>query len=90
MHTKYHQITLKDTFSDCHQMFQEDTPSFFKLLGDTLNISEFIPANFYHAFIRLSDENGSIRRKASSLPLSCRNSFLSLRIPLNYTSSLTA
>ena len=31
-------------------MFQEDTPSFFKLLGDTLDISEFIPADFYHAF----------------------------------------
>ena len=50
MRTKYHQITLKDTFSDCQEMFQEDTPSFFRLLGDTLDISEFIPLNFYHAF----------------------------------------
>ena len=50
MRTKYHQITLKDTFSDCQEMFQEDTPSFFKLLGDTLDISEFIPADFYLAF----------------------------------------
>ena len=50
MRTKYHQITLKDTFSDCQKMFQEDTPSFFKLLGDTLDISEFIPADFYFAF----------------------------------------
>ena len=50
MRTKYHQITLKDTFSHCQEMFQEDTPSFFMLLGDTLDISEFIPADFYHAF----------------------------------------
>ena len=50
MRTKYHQITLKDTFSDCQDMFWEDTPSFFQLLNDTLDISEFIPADFYHAF----------------------------------------
>lgn len=45
MRTKYHQISLKDTFSDCQEMFQDDTLSFFKLLGNTLDISEFIPAN---------------------------------------------
>lgn len=50
MRTKYHQITLKDTFSDCQDIFREDTPSFFQLLNDTLDISEFIPAGFYHAF----------------------------------------
>ena len=31
-------------------MFREDTPSFFQLLNDTLDISEFIPPDFYHAF----------------------------------------
>ena len=50
MRTKYHQITLKDTFSDCQDLFREDTPSFFQLLNDTLDISEFIPADFYRAF----------------------------------------
>lgn len=50
MRTKYHQITLKDTFSDCQDMFREDTPSFFQLLNDSLDISEFIPADFYRAF----------------------------------------
>ena len=50
MRTKYHQITLKDTFSDCQDMFREDTPSFFQLLNDTLDISEFIPPDFYRAF----------------------------------------
>lgn len=50
MRTKYHQITLKDTFSDCQDLFREDTPSFFQLLNDTLDISEFIPPDFYRAF----------------------------------------
>lgn len=50
MAAKYHQITLKDSFSDCKDMFQEDTPSFFRLLDYTLDISEFIPAEFYLAF----------------------------------------
>ena len=50
MRTKYHQIILKDTFSDCQDMFRENTPSFFQLLNDTFDISEFIPADFYHAF----------------------------------------
>ena len=50
MRTKYHQITLKDTFSDCQDMFRDDSPSFFQLLDDTLDISEFIPADFYHVF----------------------------------------
>ena len=50
MRTKYHQLSLKDTFSDCQDMFREDTPSFFQLLNDSLDISEFIPADFYHAF----------------------------------------
>lgn len=38
-------------------MFQEDAPSFFKLLGDTLDISEFIPADFSHTFYQ------TLRRK---------------------------
>ena len=50
MRTKYHQLSLKDTFSDCQDMFREDTPSFFQLLNDSLDISEFIPPDFYHAF----------------------------------------
>lgn len=47
---KYHQISLKETFSDCHDMFIDDPPSFFQLLGEHCDISEFIPPVFYHAF----------------------------------------
>lgn len=50
MVAKYYQITLKDTFSDCQDMFLKDTHSFFRLLDNTIDISEFIPVDFYHAF----------------------------------------
>lgn len=46
----YHQISLKDTFSDCRDMFIDNTPSFFQLLDEHFDISEFIPSVFYNAF----------------------------------------
>lgn len=50
MTVKYHQISLKETFSDCQDIFFDDTPSFFRLLEDHFDISEFIPPAFYNAF----------------------------------------
>ena len=50
MAVKYHQISLKDTFSDCRDMFIDDTPSFFQLLEEHFDISDFIPSVFYNAF----------------------------------------
>lgn len=50
MASKYHQITLKDTFSSCKDMFMDDRPSFFQLLEQHFDISLFIPPAFYHAF----------------------------------------
>ena len=52
MAVKYHQISLKDTFSDCRNMFIDDTPSFFQLLEEHFNLSEFIPSVFYNAFYK--------------------------------------
>lgn len=46
----YHQISLKDTFSDCKDMFIDDVPSFFQLLEQHFDIPLFIPPSFYHAF----------------------------------------
>ena len=46
----YHQLSLKDTFSDCKDMFIYDVPSFFQLLEQHFDISLFIPLTFYHAF----------------------------------------
>lgn len=50
MATRYHQISLKETFSDCQDMFIDDAPSFFQLLDGHSDISDFIPSVFYNAF----------------------------------------
>lgn len=50
MAVKYHQISFKDTFSDCQDMFMDDVPSFFQLLEQHFDISLFIPQTFYNAF----------------------------------------
>ncbi|MDE6903333.1 MAG: transposase [Lachnospiraceae bacterium] len=47
---KYRQISLKDTFSDCQDIFVDDAPSFFQLLNEHLDIQEFIPSVFRNAF----------------------------------------
>lgn len=50
MATKFHQISLNETFSDCQDIFIDDTPSFFQLLEEHFDISEFVPSVFYNAF----------------------------------------
>lgn len=50
MTTKYHQISLKDTFSDCQDIFMDDSPSFFQLMEQHFNLNDFIPPAFIHAF----------------------------------------
>ena len=50
MAAKYRQISLKDTFSDCRDMFIDDTPSFFQLLDEHFDIHDFIPSVFTNAF----------------------------------------
>lgn len=52
MATKYRQISLKDTFSNCQDMFMENPPSFFQLLDEHLDMSEFISSEFTNAFYR--------------------------------------
>lgn len=47
MRTQYHQITLKDVFSDCQDMFRDDSLSFFQILNDTIDISQLIPFHPY-------------------------------------------
>ena len=46
----YRQISLKDTFSGCQDIFVEDAPSFFQLLNEHFDIQEFIPSVFRNAF----------------------------------------
>lgn len=50
MTVKYHQLSLKESFSDCQDMFINDTPSFFQLLEMHIDLDEFIPLEFYTAF----------------------------------------
>ena len=50
MSNKFHQISFKEIFSDCQDMFIDDVPSFFDLLEEHLDISSFIPDSFFSAF----------------------------------------
>ena len=52
MATNYHQISLKESFSDCKDMFLDDVPSFFQLLEQHFDITQFIPGSFYNAINR--------------------------------------
>lgn len=50
MAVKYHQVSLKETFTECQDMFLDDTHSFFSLLEEHFDINEFIPSTFFSAF----------------------------------------
>ncbi len=50
MANNYHQLSLKDTFSDYRDLFLDNVPSFFQLMGHHFDISLFIPQTFYNAF----------------------------------------
>lgn len=50
MAIKFHQISLKNIFSDCQDLFIDDTPSFFKILSEHFDINDFIPIEFFNAF----------------------------------------
>lgn len=50
MAAKYHQISLKDTFSDCQDLFIDNPPTFFMVLSEYFDIDEFIPLEFRNAF----------------------------------------
>lgn len=55
MTNNYHQLSLKDTFSDCRDLFLDDVPSFFQLLEQHFDISLFIPQTFYQHLGRKRD-----------------------------------
>ena len=54
MRTKYHQITLKDTFSGCQEMFQEDTLPFSSFWGIPLTFPNLSLPIFTMPFISSS------------------------------------
>ena len=70
MANHYHQLSLKDIFSDCKDMFLEDVPSFFQLLEQHFGSSLFIPQTFYNAFYqRLGRKRDYLLINPLSLPL---------------------
>ena len=50
MSINYHQMSLKETFSECKDLFIDDVPSFFQLLEQHFDISLFVPESFHLAF----------------------------------------
>lgn len=52
MSIKNRQLSLKDVYTDCQEMFLdfEQAPTFFQLLEQHVDIAEFIPSTFYNAF----------------------------------------
>jgi hypothetical protein len=50
MTVKYSQLTLAENFSECQDLRISDTPTFFSLLEEQINLSDFIPVEFYCAF----------------------------------------
>lgn len=88
MTVKYHQISLKESFSDCRGQFVDDTPAFFQLLDSHMNLDDFIPPEFYHAFYHslgrkrifpVSSLHSSFRK--SSLPNGFPSHSLSFHLP---------
>ena len=57
MAAKFRQLSFKDIFSDCQDMFLDDTPSFFQLLEEHFDIHEFIPSVFTNAFYQRLGRN---------------------------------
>jgi len=50
MAVKYRQVSLKDIYTDCQDLFLDQKPSFFQLLEEHIDLGEFIPISFTNAF----------------------------------------
>ena len=57
MATKFRQLSLADSFKNCQDMFISDTPAFFSLLEENMDLNDFIPSEFYSAFYKLLGRN---------------------------------
>ena len=44
------QLNLADIFEDCKNIFEEDKPQFLSLLEEHINLSDYIPLEFYNHF----------------------------------------
>lgn len=57
MASKFQQLTLSKVFTECQDLFIDDTPAFFTLLSEHLDIDEFIPHEFNAAFYQSLGRN---------------------------------
>ena len=81
MSAKFHQISLKETFSECQDLFTDDAPSFFQLLDEHLDLESFIPDSFFNAFYRSLGRKRLYPLSGFWLPSSFRRFFPFLQIP---------
>jgi hypothetical protein len=51
------QLSLSDVYKNCQDLMITDKPTFFSLLEEHLDISEFIPINFYNAYYQKYGRN---------------------------------
>jgi hypothetical protein len=51
------QLSLSDVYNNCQDLMITDKPAFFSLLEEHLDISEFIPINFYNAYYQKYGRN---------------------------------
>lgn len=57
MTTKGRQLSLKDVYSHCQDMFLDRAPTFFQLLEQYVDLDDFIPPAFYSAFYQKLGRN---------------------------------
>ena len=50
MAAKNRQLSLRDIYENCQDMFADQSPHFFQLLDEYIDLEEFIPSSFYLAF----------------------------------------
>ena len=51
------QLSLADVYKNCQDLMLSDKPTFFSLLEEHLDFSEFIPINFHNAFYQKYGRN---------------------------------
>ena len=57
MTSKSRQLSLKDVYTECQDMFLDQAPTFFQLLTQNIDIDEFIPSAFHNAFYQRIGRN---------------------------------
>lgn len=48
----FSQLSLAESFEECKDFFTSDTPTFFTLIKDHIDLTKFIPDDFYSAFYK--------------------------------------